>query len=133
MNDAPPVDNRNSNNAPQPQEPSSGMEISTHEPPREEHAIANGNANGNGNDSALIGSAHIRPIFMGNLDYNITVEDLEDLFTRPTRGFDPMPPVDRVDLKRGFAFVFFQEARQQSDKERLERYVEEINGMYVDL
>lgn len=68
---------------------------------------------------------------MGNLDYNITVEDLEDLFTRPTRGFDPMPPVDRVDLKRGFAFVFFQEARQQSDKERLERYVEEINGMDI--
>ena len=70
---------------------------------------------------------------MGNLDYGCTVEDLEDVFVRPLRGgMDPMP-VDRVDLKRGYAFVFFQEARSQNDKERLERYVDDLNGMYVYL
>ncbi len=65
---------------------------------------------------------------MGNLEYGCTVEDLEDLFKRPLRGMEPIP-IDRVDLKRGYAFVFFQEARSQNDKDRLERYVDEINGM----
>lgn len=58
------------------------------------------------------------------------MEDIEDLFVRPIRGMDPLA-VDRVDLKRGYAFVFFQEARNQADKELLERYVDDINGMYV--
>ena len=129
MNDGPPIDNHNANgngnNSLQPQQDrSNGMEISSHDPPRDDHQ--------NGNDNSLIGSAHLRPVFMGNLDYGCTVEDLEDLFLRPIRGMDPVP-VDRVDLKRGYAFVFFREARNQIDKDRLERYVDDINGMYVNL
>ena len=153
MNDAPPIDSRNgttpsnnttnnttnnpsnnnnsnnnsnsnsTTNAPQPQELNNGMETtSNHIPPREDHQAGE-------NDNPMIGSAHLRPVFMGNLDYSCTVEDLEDLFNRPPRG-DPMA-IDRVDLKRGYAFIFFQEARSQSTKDRLERYVDEINNMYV--
>lgn len=130
MNDVPgPIENRNNsnssnnNNKNSLQQPdlntgnTNAMEISTLEP-------------SNGNDSSMIGSAHLRPVFMGNLDYNCTVEDIEDLFLRPMRGMNPVA-IDRVDLKRGYAFVFFQDARSQTDKEALERYVDEINGMYV--
>lgn len=121
MNDAPP-DDRNGNSFNY-KDQNKTMDISSHEPPRDDQ---------NGTDSSLVGSAHLRPVFMGNLDFGVTVEDIEDLFLRPMRGMDPVP-IDRVDLKRGYAFVFFQEARSQTDKERLERYVDEINGMYVNL
>jgi len=98
------------------------METSAHDTPREDQP---------GSDD-VIGSSHLRPVFMGNLDYNCTVNDIEDLFIRPVRnGMEPVA-IDRVDLKRGYAFVFFQEARSEEDKERLERYVDEINGMYVN-
>ena len=80
--------------------------------------------------SNLIGSAHIRPIFLGNLDMNVTAEDISDLFTRPALNTPPMS-VERVDLKRGFAFVFMNDAQSQSDKERVEDYVDGIQGMYV--
>jgi hypothetical protein len=104
---------------------SNAMEMSTHEPPPPSDQQQNGT------DSAMIGSAHLRPVFLGLLDYHTTVEDIEDLFLRPTIRAMEAIPVDRVDLKRGYAFVFFREATSQADKERLERYVEEINGMYV--
>lgn len=127
MNDAPPsIDNHNGNNnnnnnnsLHQPELNTTNMDTSA--PPREDQR--NGTDNNN-----LIGSAHLRPVFMGNLEYNCTVEDIEDLFVRPMQGMDPVS-IDRVDLKRGYAFVFFQEARSQTDKVKLERYVEEINGM----
>mmetsp|Transcript_26527 Transcript_26527/g.39294 ORF Transcript_26527/g.39294 Transcript_26527/m.39294 type:complete len:200 (-) Transcript_26527:1269-1868(-) len=80
--------------------------------------------------SNLIGSAHIRPIFLGNLDMGVTAEDISDLFTRPALNLPPMS-VERVDLKRGFAFVFMHDAQSQSDKERIEDYVDGIQGMYV--
>jgi arginine/serine-rich splicing factor 4/5/6 len=76
----------------------------------------------------LIGSAHIRPIFLGNLDINVTAEDVSDIFTRPYSDMPPMP-VERVDLKRGFAFVFMDPAKSEEDKARVETYVERINGM----
>jgi hypothetical protein len=80
----------------------------------------------------LIGSAHIRPIFLGNLDINVTAEDISDIFTRPYSDMPPMP-VERVDLKRGFAFVFMEPAKSEEDKARVETYVDRINGMYVPL
>ncbi len=116
------IDDRNGNSL-RHKDQNNTMDISSHEPPRNDQ---------NGTDSSLVGSAHLQPVFMGNLDFGVTVEDIEDLFLRPMRGMDPVP-IDRVDLKRGYAFVFFQEARSQTDKERLERYVDEINGMYVNL
>ncbi len=126
MNDAAPLDNHNNgtNSLQPPEQMTNTMEISEHNP-------AGGEPQNGNNGDAMIGSAHLRPVFVGNLDYGCTVEDLEDLFLRPMRGMDPMP-IDRVDLKRGYAFVFFQEARNQNDKDRLERYVDEINGMYVN-
>jgi RNA recognition motif-containing protein len=82
------------------------------------------------NSSNIIGSAHIRPIFLGNLDMNVTAEDISDLFTRPALNAQPMS-VERVDLKRGFAFVFMNDAQTQGDKDRIEQYVDGIQGMYV--
>lgn len=78
----------------------------------------------------VIGSAHIRPIFLGNLDMGATTEDISDLFTRPALNF-PAMPVERVDLKRGYAFVFLCDARSQEEKDRVEQYVDGIQGMYV--
>lgn len=78
----------------------------------------------------LIGSAHIRPIFLGNLDINVTAEEISDLFTRPYLDMPPMR-VERVDLKRGFAFVFLEDAKSEDEKQRVERYVDGIQGMYV--
>lgn len=130
MNDAPPIDNLNGNGniSQQQREMNNSIEVSNHDPnPRDDYPPNNGNGGNSGND-AMIGSSHLRPVFMGNLEYGCTVEDLEDLFKRPLRGMEPIP-IDRVDLKRGYAFVFFQEARSQNDKDRLERYVDEINGM----
>ena len=81
------------------------------------------------NGSDIIGSAHMRPIFFGNLNHDCNAEDIEDIFIRPVIDIGGPILVDRVDLKRGFCFVFLQDAKVQSDKERTERYVSEINGM----
>jgi hypothetical protein len=78
----------------------------------------------------VIGSAHIRPIFLGNLDLRVTAEEISDIFTRPALDVPPMP-VERVDLKRGFAFVFLKDAKTQEDKERVQRYIDGIQGLYV--
>lgn len=76
----------------------------------------------------VIGSAHIRPVFLGNLDIGVTTDEVADLFTRPAMDVPPFP-VDRVDVKRGFAFVFLIDAKSEDDKENIERYVDRINGM----
>mmetsp|Transcript_15128 Transcript_15128/g.28466 ORF Transcript_15128/g.28466 Transcript_15128/m.28466 type:complete len:180 (-) Transcript_15128:1980-2519(-) len=78
----------------------------------------------------VIGSAHFRPIFLGNLDVRVTAEEISDIFTRPALDVPPMP-VERVDLKRGFAFVFLKDAKNQDDKERVQRYIDGIQGLYV--
>ena len=132
MNDGPIDSHNNGNNSlsQPPDQMNNSMEISDHNAPNGNGGGGEPQINNGTNDNSMIGSAHLRPVFVGNLDYNCSVEDLEDLFLRPVRRGDPMP-VDRVDLKRGYAFVFFQEARNQNDKDRLERYVDEINGMYV--
>eukprot|EP00984_Skeletonema_dohrnii_P021927 scaffold11059_cov72-Skeletonema_dohrnii-CCMP3373.AAC.1 len=90
----------------------------------------------------------IRPIFLGNLSHSALSSDVEHMFRNPvSRGssygtngeekeegmaseiapFD----LDRVDMKRGYCFVFMQEPKTIEEKNRIEAYVGEINGMYV--
>ena len=44
----------------------------------------------------------------------------------------PPPHIDQ-DMKRGYAFVFLKDPPNQAEKERCEKYVQDINGMYVPL
>jgi len=88
--------------------------------------------NGDRKESSVVGSAALRPVFLGNLNHTAVVEDIEKIFTEPITGEGVPPvPVDRVDLKRGFCFVFLKDAESQEAKERAENYVSTINGMYV--
>ncbi|RAL47640.1 hypothetical protein DM860_011378 [Cuscuta australis] len=50
----------------------------------------------------------MRPIFVGNFEYETRQSDLERLFSKYGR-------VDRVDMKSGFAFVYFDDERDAAD------------------
>ncbi|KAL6005653.1 Serine/arginine-rich splicing factor rs31 [Asimina triloba] len=50
----------------------------------------------------------MRPVFVGNFDYETRQSDLERLFSRYGR-------VERVDMKSGFAFVYFSDERDAED------------------
>jgi arginine/serine-rich splicing factor 4/5/6 len=84
----------------------------------------------------LIGSASLRPVFLGNLDANFRSEDVIAIFEKPVEPpnpsmrFSPIA-VDRIDVKRGYCFVFLKDVSTQTEKEQAERFVQEINGMYV--
>ena len=82
------------------------------------------------NDS-VIGSAALRPVFLGNLIPVYTPETVCAAFERPTIPNAEPVLVDRVDVKRGYCFVFLKDARNESDKRRIEEFVSKINGMYV--
>jgi hypothetical protein len=76
-------------------------------------------------------SVAIQSLFIGNLRPDCETEDVNDIFRRPIlSGFDPIT-VQRIDLKKGFCFVFFKDAKSLEEKERAERYMMELNGMYV--
>jgi len=85
----------------------------------------------NGN---VIGSAALRPVFLGNLMPEYSTAKVEEIFTRPiapshsTMTFRSIP-VDRVDVKRGFCFVFLKDVVTQDDKDNLENFVNAIQGM----
>ena len=87
-----------------------------------------------GNDNAVIGSSALRPVFLGNLKPEYSTAKVEELFNRPiippncTETFKSIP-VDRVDIKRGFCFVFLKDAASQEDKDRVEAFVSAIQGM----
>ncbi|KAJ9171544.1 hypothetical protein P3X46_014900 [Hevea brasiliensis] len=49
-----------------------------------------------------------RPIFVGNFEYDIRQSELERLFGKYGR-------VERVDMKSGFAFVYFEDERDAAD------------------
>lgn len=86
----------------------------------------------NGNGDSVVGSTAMRPVFLGNLSNSYTSETVMDVFERPAHpNYDKPIPVDRVDLKRGYCFVFLKDAITQDDKEYAERFVSDINGMYV--
>ena len=89
-----------------------------------------GNSNDFNND-AVIGSAALRPVFLGNLIPVYTPETVCAVFERPTIPNAEPVFVDRVDVKRGYCFVFLKDARNESDKRRIEEFVSKINGMYV--
>nr|XP_043619535.1 serine/arginine-rich splicing factor RS31-like [Erigeron canadensis] len=50
----------------------------------------------------------MKPVFVGNFEYETRQSDLEKLFGRYGR-------VDRVDIKSGFAFVYFEDERDAED------------------
>ena len=80
----------------------------------------------------LLQSNANRPVFLGNLSHSVTVSDVEKIFSDPITDDGTAPiSVDRVDLKRGFCFVFLKDAENQDEKDRTESYVSRINGMYV--
>merc|ERR550532_1022089 len=73
----------------------------------------------------------MRPIFLGNLSAYCNAQEIEDIFHRPVINIGGPISVDRVDLKRGFCFVFLRDAKALPDKDRAERYVSQINGMDI--
>ena len=88
----------------------------------------------------VVGSSAMRPVFLGNLTHDCQANDISNIFEGPIVSCagpgevgDPNRPmpVDRVDLKRGFAFVFLRDAASEDDKRRAEDFVSLINGMYV--
>ncbi|OAY64483.1 serine/arginine-rich splicing factor RS31-like isoform X2 [Ananas comosus] len=50
----------------------------------------------------------MRPVFCGNLDYDTRQSELDRLFSRYGR-------IDRIDMKSGFAFVYFEDERDAED------------------
>lgn len=91
--------------------------------------------------SQVNGSIVLRPVFLGNLSHTCTPLDLNLLFERPIvpvpfpdESGDPKDPfpVDRVDLKRGFCFIFLKDVKAQADKDRIERYISEVHGMHIE-
>ena len=82
----------------------------------------------------VIGSAALRPVFLGNLITSYSAGLVQELFEKPMQppntdgNFTPIP-VDRIDLKRGYSFVFLKDAKSQADKDNCERFVSAINGM----
>lgn len=80
----------------------------------------------------VIGSAAIRPIFFANLVPNYKAEDVTTFFQHPPLDNEAGFEVDRIELKRGYCFVFIKDAKTQADKERIQDFVKKINGMYVN-
>jgi arginine/serine-rich splicing factor 4/5/6 len=89
----------------------------------------------NGDTGEVIGSAAMRPVFLGNLRTEYATADVHEIFSRPIAPPDTPPgtfrpiPIDRIDLKRGYCFVFLKDATSQDDKDMVERFVSAINGM----
>ncbi|XP_019248542.1 PREDICTED: serine/arginine-rich splicing factor RS31-like isoform X2 [Nicotiana attenuata] len=54
------------------------------------------------------GKSNMRPIFVGNFEYDTRQSELERLFSKYGR-------IERVDMKNGFAFVYFEDERDAAD------------------
>jgi hypothetical protein len=91
----------------------------------------------------VIGSAAMPSLFLGNLYMDFSPEEIQAVFEQPfqpppssasdadspmTKQWEPVP-VDHVDVKRGYCFVFLKDAKSQADKERVEAYVKAIQGV----
>ena len=82
----------------------------------------------------VVGSAAMRPIFLGNLKPNYQADDVKAIFQKPI-----LPPgqegtlqpitVERLDQKRGYCFVFLKDATTAADKDNAEKFVAAISGM----
>jgi hypothetical protein len=90
--------------------------------------------------SSSSSSFPVRPVFLGNLIPGFEPNAAVAIFERPIQPpkrlegmmYDPMP-VDRVDLKRGYCFIFLKDAPTIHAKEQTEAFVALLNGMYVSL
>ena len=103
------------------------------DPPKDPSPKGSAEEEGIENEGEVIGSAAMRPVFLGNLVNNYTPEQVTDVFEKPFQPksdmkYDPIA-VDRIDQKRGYCFVFLKDATTQADKERVERFLVDINGM----
>jgi len=70
-------------------------------------------------------------LFICSRDPFFSAEIVTAAFEQPTIPDAEPVLVDRVDVKRGYCFVFLKDAKSQSDKKRIEEFVSKINGMYV--
>ena len=81
------------------------------------------------------GPQSLKAVFLGNLTPGYRAEDVTAIFSRPqvppsvAEGTYAPVPVDRIDLKRGYCFVFLKDAANMAEKESTEQYVSAINGM----
>ena len=82
-------------------------------------------------DSHMRDDLAIRSVFFGNLRPDCETDDILDIFRRPLLPGYEAVNVQRIDLKKGFCFVFFKDAKNPDERERTERYVMELNGKYV--
>ena len=86
-------------------------------------------------EDAVTGSTAIRPVFLGNLKPNYAADDIMRIFEQPVvppgteEGTYKPIPVDRLDQKRGYCFVFLKDAIVQDDKDNAEKFVAAISGM----
>jgi hypothetical protein len=85
------------------------------------------------------GSLALRPLFFGNLTTNYSTDQITQIFENPL-SFESLRnhadsatfrsiPVDRIDVKRGYCFVFLKDATSAEDKERIEAFATAIHGM----
>jgi RNA recognition motif-containing protein len=92
-------------------------------------------SNNNHGDDAVVGSPAIRPVFLGNLMPDYTLDDITRMFENSSSNLPPLNReyrpfyVDHIDQKRGYCFVFLKDAPSQSYKNDIEDFVEAINGM----
>ena len=100
-----------------------------------ENGGSSNNKNEDSNNDDVIGSPALRSIFLGNLHIGYTTDDVRDIFERPQippnspEGFYDSIPVERIDVKRSYCFVFLKDASTQDKKEKAEKFVSDINGM----
>lgn len=85
--------------------------------------------------SDVVGSGALRSIFLGNLHLGYTTDDVANIFEKPVippsadEGFYQSIPVERIDVKRSYCFVFLKDAANQQVKEKVMKFVSDINGM----
>jgi hypothetical protein len=110
-----------------------GEQTENPEAPPKEQGETQGSDGGSNNK--VIGSAAIRPVFLGNLRPEYSSDKIHELFSRPltppgaTDGTYQPIAIDRIDVKRGFCFVFLKDASSQEEKDQVEKFVAAINGM----
>jgi len=92
-------------------------------------------SSGGGGGGGGEGPYPLRPVFLGNLIMGFKSEEVIEIFSKPIvprdvpeENYRPVE-VDRVDLKRGYCFVFLKDVATMEEKEQAERFVEIISGM----
>ena len=81
----------------------------------------------------------LRPLFFGNLLLDYSTDEITNLFEHPERiaalsnhiNTNEAQPIyiDRIDIKRGYCFVFLKDATSLQEKQRIESFCMTINGM----